>query len=91
MKHDEINKWPKAGYSPTLNKNQVAFITRQLNMASEAVEQSGNNEDYKHGASEYIDQAIQLILGQWRESERHAEKFTESMTVRFAEDEYLED
>ncbi|MFW8569503.1 hypothetical protein [Corynebacterium propinquum] len=58
---------------PSINGRQVRFIAEQTNLEVEAIKKS-DNIAYKNGVMYGINRTLELILHQWRESERQAEQ-----------------
>lgn len=74
MKSRLIMKMLERGAMPSINGRQVRFIAEQTNLEVEAIKKS-DNIAYKNGVMYGINRTLELILHQWRESERQAEKY----------------
>lgn len=72
MKSRLIMKMLERGAMPSINGRQVRFIAEQTNLEVEAIKKS-DNIAYKNGVMYGINRTLELILHQWRESERQAE------------------
>lgn len=73
MKSRLIMKMLERGAMPSINGRQVRFIAEQTNLEVEAIKKS-DNIAYKNGVMYGINRTLELILHQWRESERQAEQ-----------------
>lgn len=73
MKSRLIMKMLERGAMPHINGRQVRFIAEQTNLEVEAIKKS-DNAAYKNGVMYGINRTLELILHQWRESERQAEQ-----------------
>lgn len=73
MKSRLIMKMLERGAMPSINGRQVRFIAEQANLEVEAIKKS-NKIAYKAGVMYGINRIMELLLNQWRESERQAEQ-----------------
>lgn len=73
MKSRLIMKMLERGAMPSINGRQVRFIAEQTNLEVEAIKKS-DNVAYKNGVMYGINRTLELLLNQWRESERQAEQ-----------------
>lgn len=74
MKSRLIMKMLERGAMPSINGRQVRFIAEQTNLEVEAIKKSDEDIAYKNGVMYGINRTLELLLHQWRESERQAEK-----------------
>lgn len=75
MKSRLIMKMLERGAMPHINGRQFRFIAEQTNLEVEAIKKSDEDIAYKNGVIYGINRTLELLLHQWRESERQAEKF----------------
>lgn len=73
MKSRLIMKMLQRGAMPHINGRQVRFIAEQTNLEVEAIKKS-DNAAYKNGVMYGINRTMELLLNQWKESERQAEQ-----------------
>lgn len=73
MKSRLIMKMLERGAMPSINGRQVRFMAEQANLEVEAIKKS-NKIAYKAGVMYGINRIMELLLNQWRESERQAEQ-----------------
>ncbi|WP_284596351.1 hypothetical protein [Corynebacterium pseudodiphtheriticum] len=73
MKSRLIMKMLERGAMPSINGRQVRFIAEQTNLEVEAIKKS-DNAAYKNGVMYGINRTLELLLNQWKESERQAEQ-----------------
>ncbi|MDK4243411.1 hypothetical protein QPX10_06875 [Corynebacterium pseudodiphtheriticum] len=66
-------KMLERGAMPSINGRQVRFIAEQTNLEVEAIKKS-DNAAYKNGVMYGINRTLELLLNQWKESERQAEQ-----------------
>ena len=73
MKSRLVMKMIERGAIPSINGRQVRFIAEQTKLEVEALKKS-DSAAYKSGVVYGINRALELLLHQWEESERQAEK-----------------
>lgn len=74
MKSRLITKMLERGAMPSINSRQFQFIADQTQLEVEAIKKSDDDIAYKNGVMYGINRTLELLLHQWRESERQAEK-----------------
>lgn len=74
MKSRLIMKMLERGAMPSINGRQFQFIADQTQLEVEAIKKSDDDVAYKNGVMYGINRTLELLLHQWRESERQAEK-----------------
>lgn len=74
MKSRLIMKMLERGAMPSINSRQFQFIADQTQLEVEAIKKSDEDIAYKNGVMYGINRTLELLLHQWRESERQAEK-----------------
>lgn len=74
MKSRLIMKMLERGAMPSINGRQVRFMAEQANLEVEAIKKSDEDIAYKNGVMYGINRIMELLLNQWRESERQAEQ-----------------
>lgn len=75
MKSRLIMKMLERGAMPHINGRQVRFIAEQTNLEVSALKKSDDDIAYKNGVMYGINRTLELLLNQWKESERQAEQF----------------
>ena len=74
MKSRLIMKILERGAMPSINSRQLGFIADQAKLEVEALKKSDAANAYKNGVMRGINRTLELLLNQWEESERQAEK-----------------
>lgn len=74
MKSRLIMKMLERGAMPSINSRQLGFIAEQAKLEVEALKKSDDDNAYKNGVMHGINRILELLLNQWEESERQAEK-----------------
>lgn len=74
MKSRLIMKMLERGAMPHINGRQLGFIAEQTNLEVAALKKSDDDIAYKNGVMYGINRTLELLLNQWEESERQAEK-----------------
>lgn len=74
MKSRLIMKMLERGAMPHINGRQFRFIAEQTNLEVEAIRKSDEDIAYKNGVMYGINRTLELLLNQWKESERQAEQ-----------------
>ena len=74
MKSRLIMKMLERGAMPSINSRQFRFIAEQTNLEVAALKKSDDDIAYKNGVMYGINRTLELLLNQWQESERQAEK-----------------
>lgn len=74
MKSRLIMKMLERGAMPSINSRQFQFIADQTQLEVEAIKKSDEDIAYKNGVMYGINRTLELLLHQWRESERQAEQ-----------------
>lgn len=75
MKSRLIMKMLERGAMPHIKGRQVRFIAEQTNLEVAALKKSDDDIAYKNGVMYGINRTLELLLNQWKESERQAEQF----------------
>lgn len=74
MKSRLIMKMLERGAMPSINSRQFQFIADQTQLEVEAIKKSDDDIAYKNGVMYGVNRTLELLLHQWRESERQAEQ-----------------
>lgn len=82
MKSRLIMKIMERGLMPAINSAQMNYIVDQLNLEVEALKKSDDDIAYKNGAMAGINRTLELLVDQYKESERHAVKLVERLETQ---------
>lgn len=87
MKAHTMMKIMERGVMPAINSAQMNYIADQLNLEVEALKKSDDDIAYKNGVMAGINRALELLVDQYKESERQAVKLVERLEAENSNEE----
>lgn len=87
MKAHTMMKIMERGLMPAVNSSQMNYIVDQLNLEVEALKKSDDDIAYKNGVMAGINRALELLVDQYKESERHSVKLVERLEAENSNEE----